>query len=119
MHVISFSGLLAFAAPPTQSGAPAGPASLFSSPLVFLVLMGVMMYFVVFRPQQLRAKQQAKLLAALKAGDRVITSAGIVGNVITVKDKTVTIRSADAKFEVTKASVTEIIPDDATTTTVS
>jgi len=68
-----------------------------------------MMYFMLFRPQQQRSKQQAKLLSALKSGDKVVTSSGIVGVVITVKDKTVSLRSADAKMEVTKSSVTEIL----------
>jgi len=81
--------------------------------------MGVVFYFLLLRPQQQRAKQQAKLLAALKAGDKVITAAGLIGVVIAVKDKTVTLRSADAKFEITKASVTEILPDDAATKTAS
>jgi len=77
-----------------------------------------MMYFMLFRPQQQRAKQMAKLLSSLKAGDRVVTSSGIVGIVITVKDKTVSLRSADAKMEVTKSSVTEILESsDATPTT--
>jgi preprotein translocase subunit YajC len=67
------------------------------------------MYFMLFRPQQQRTKQQAKLLSALKSGDRVVTSSGIVGVVITVKDKTVSLRSADAKMEVTKSSITEIL----------
>ena len=68
-----------------------------------------MIYFVVFRPQSQQRKQMAKLLAALKSGDKVVTSSGIVGVVITVKDKTVSLRSADAKMEVTKSSVTEIL----------
>jgi preprotein translocase subunit YajC len=84
-----------------------------------MLLIGVMMYFILFRPQQQRAKQQAKLLAALKSGDKVITASGIVGTVITVKEKTATLRSGDAKFEVTKASITDIIPDDASTPTAS
>lgn len=67
------------------------------------------MYVMLFRPQQQQRKQMAKLLSALKSGDRVATSSGIVGTVITVKDKTVSLRSADAKMEVTKASVTEIL----------
>ena len=81
--------------------------------------MFVMMYFIMIRPQQLRAKQQKKLLEALKSGDRVMTSSGFIGIVISVKDKavppTVTIRSSDAKFEVTKASVTEILEAGTTT----
>ena len=80
-------------------------------PLVLIVLI---MYFMSIRPQQQRAKQMAKLLASLKSGDKVITSSGIVGVVITVKDKTVSLRSADTKMEVTKASVTEILQSDDT-----
>lgn len=101
----------------TTQAAPAGqPQSIFSSPLVLLVLIGIMMYFMLFRPQQQRAKQMAKLLASLKSGDKVITSGGIIGVVITVKDKTVSLRSADAKMEVTKSSITEIVQSDDTQT---
>ena len=94
---------------PAQTPPPTGLQSLLASPIMLLVLMAVMMYFLLFRPQQLRAKQQAKLLAGLKSGDKVVTSSGIVGVVITVKDKTVSLRSADAKMEVTKSSVTDIL----------
>jgi preprotein translocase subunit YajC len=87
--------------------------------VVPLVLMGVIFYFLLFRPQQQRAKQQAKMLAALKTGDKVVTAAGIVGTVITLKDNTVTVRSGDAKFEVTKASITEVVPADSTPSTAS
>ena len=103
------------AAPPASQAAPGAAApptpaqQLFTSPIVFILLIGVMMYFLIFRPQQQRAKQQARLLAALKSGDKVVTASGIVGVVVTVKDKTVSLRSADAKMEVTKSSITEIL----------
>jgi len=77
--------------------------------LPMLVLFGVILYFLFIRPQSQQRKQQAKLIAALKSGDKVATSSGIVGVVITVKDSTVSIRSADAKMEVTKSSVTQIL----------
>jgi preprotein translocase subunit YajC len=105
----------------TAPGAPASPPpaqGIFGNPIILLVLVGVMMYFMLFRPQQQRAKQMAKLMASMKAGDRVVTSSGIVGSVVSVKDKTVTLRSGDAKMEVTKSSVTEILESsDATPTT--
>ena len=69
----------------------------------------VVFYFILIRPQQKRAKELAKLLTALKAGDEVVTASGIVGTIITVKEKTVTLRSNDSKLEVSKASVTEIL----------
>lgn len=93
-----------------SSGTPAQPPQgLFGSPLVFIGLMIVIMYFLIFRPQSQQRKKQAALLNALKSGDRVVTSSGIVGVVITVKDNTVSLRSADAKMEVTKSSVTQIL----------
>lgn len=84
--------------------------------MILLVLLVVIMYFMTIRPQQQRAKQMAKLVSSLKSGDKVITSSGIVGIVITVKDKTVSLRSADAKMEVTKSSITEIVQSDDTQT---
>ena len=74
-----------------------------------MILLVVVFYFILIRPQQKRAKEQRKLLETLKSGDEVVTAAGIVATVVTVKDKTVTLRSGDAKLEVTKESVTAII----------
>jgi len=74
-----------------------------------MILLVIVFYFILIRPQQQRTKQQAKLIASLKSGDKVVTSSGIVGVVITVKDRTVSLRSMDAKMEVTKSSVTEIL----------
>ena len=73
-----------------------------------LVLMVVVFYFILIRPQQKRAKEHEKLLTTLRPGDKVVVSGGIVGVVISVKEKNVSIRSADSKFEVLKSAVTEI-----------
>ena len=108
MHLIDLNGMLAQAGAP-QTGQPQQPPGLFASPLPLLAIMLVMMYFLFFRPQQQQRARHAKLLAALKSGDKVVTASGIIGVVITVKDQTVSLRSADAKMEVTKASVTEIL----------
>jgi preprotein translocase subunit YajC len=116
MHLNVLNAFLADATA-TPAAAPAGTPgaqptpvqTLFGNPLILIVLMIVMMYFMMIRPQSQRAKQQAKLLESLKSGDKVVTSSGIVGVVITVKDKTVSLRSSDAKMEVTKSSVTEIL----------
>jgi len=74
-----------------------------------MALIFVMMYFMMIRPQSQQRKRLAQMLETLKAGDKVVTTSGIVGVVLTVKDKTVSIRSADAKMEVTKSSVVEIL----------
>jgi preprotein translocase subunit YajC len=66
------------------------------------------MYFVMIRPQQKKAKEHEALLKALKVGDKVVTSGGILAVVVSVKDKSVSVRSADTKLEVLKSAVTEI-----------
>jgi preprotein translocase subunit YajC len=104
MHLNRLNEILAVAAPAASQ--PQQPIWITFAPFALLIIV---MYFMIFRPQSQRAKQQAKLLESLKSGDKVVTSSGIVGVVITVKDKTVSLRSADAKMEVTKASVTEIL----------
>jgi preprotein translocase subunit YajC len=108
MHMNHLNEILAQAAAPAGQ-TPSTGSPLFGSPIVFIVLMVIMMYFILFRPQQQQRKRQEKMLQALKSGDKVVTSSGIIGLVITVKDKTVSLRSADAKMEVTKASVAEIL----------
>jgi preprotein translocase subunit YajC len=71
--------------------------------------MMVAFYFIGIRPQQQRAKEQAKMLSAIKSGDKVVTVAGIKGTILSIKDSTVSIRSGDAKLEVTKASIMEVL----------
>ncbi len=107
-HTSGIPGFLAQAS--TGSSGASAPAQ--GSPLGLLVPMGlifIIMYFLMIRPQSQRAKQQKKLLEALKAGDKVSTAAGIVGVVTSVRDTTVSLRSADAKMEVTKDSITQIL----------
>jgi preprotein translocase subunit YajC len=76
--------------------------------LVFLGLMFFVMYLVLFRPQQKKAKEHAEMLKTVRSGDKVVTSGGVVGVVVSVKEKTLSIRSADAKMEVTKSAIAEI-----------
>jgi preprotein translocase subunit YajC len=67
------------------------------------------MYLLLILPQQRKAKQHAQLLKALKAGDKVVTSSGIVGVVVSVRDHQVTLRSEDAKLEMLKSSIQEVL----------
>lgn len=93
-------------APTTPAGTqPTAPAWM---QLVPFILLFVVMYLVMILPQQKKQKQHAALLKSLKAGDKVVTSAGIVGVVVGLKDNVVTIRSEDSKLEVLKSSVQDI-----------
>ena len=94
---------------------PAAPAvtepNKTAASLQFFLMMGVMVvmfYFVLIRPQQKKAKEHAALLKNVKRGDRIITSAGLVGMVETVKEKTIIIKSDGSKLEITKAAIASI-----------
>jgi preprotein translocase subunit YajC len=76
--------------------------------LVPFALMFVALYFVLIRPQSKKAKEHAEMVKAMKPGDKVVTSGGVVGIVVSVKERTVAIRSAEAKLEVLKSAVSEI-----------
>ena len=100
--------MLALGPQASPQGTQPNPTGQLVSTLGMFALMGVMFYFVLIRPQQKKAKDHAALLKNVKSGDKILTSGGIVGVVITVKENTVSIRSADAKLEVTKSAIAEI-----------
>ena len=76
--------------------------------LLPMMLVIVIFYLILIRPQQKKAKELETMIKSLKPGDKVVAGGGIVGVVVSVKDRTVCIRSEDAKFEVLKTAVTDI-----------
>jgi len=83
-----------------------------------LVLIGLTAWFVLFRPEQERARRQQELLAALKKHDRVVTSSGIYGTVVNVDRDAdrVTLRIDEAgamKIAVTLASISRVLGEPA------
>lgn len=90
--MISFLNTLAAATPPAK---PEGFAALLARPEFMIVIMIVMFYFLLIRPQQRQRKEQAARIAALKNGDKIITTAGLHGIVHNVKDTTVMVKVAE------------------------
>jgi len=72
-------------------GAPAGCAGGGLSSFVPLILMFVIFYFMLIRPQQKKAKEHQSFLSGLKKGDQVVTRGGVVGRVTGVTDTMVTL----------------------------
>ena len=92
-----------------SSPAPASPGGGLLSILPFVFIF-VIMYYVMLRPQMRRQKEAARLVSALKTGDRVITSSGIHGLISNVKDTTVIVKVADnVKLEMEKTAVTNVV----------
>jgi preprotein translocase subunit YajC len=106
MDSSNLSTILAEAVPAT--GTQSNPTGDLLRMVVTFALFGVIFYFVLLRPQQKRARQQSEMLKSIKSGDKILTTGGILGVVVNVKDKSLSIRSADSKMEITKSAVAEI-----------
>ena len=77
--------------------------------LLPLVLILVVFYVLLIRPQQKRHRQLQETIASLKIGDRVVTNGGIIGVITTVRDTSFIIRSADKSIiEIARSAIADI-----------
>lgn len=77
--------------------------------LLPLIILFVLMYFVLLRPQMKRQKEHEKLISAVKTGDRVVAAGGIFGTVTNIKDQVVVLKIADnVKIEVQRSTITSV-----------
>jgi preprotein translocase subunit YajC len=89
--------------PPSSGG---GSAALFVQ-LVPIALVLVIFYFLVIRPQQRERRRREEMLAALKKGDRVVTSGGLIGTVVGVSERRVTLKLGDSvRVECLRSAIT-------------
>lgn len=74
--------------------------------LLFLVVAYGAMYLFLIRPQQQQQKRRLKMLEALRKGDRIVTSGGLIGWVAAIKDRTVKLKLADRiEIELEKGAI--------------
>jgi len=93
-----------------QTAAPGGA----SNPLMTflpMVLIFVVFYFLLIRPQTKRAKEHRAMVAALEVGAEVATSGGIIGKVTEVSEQFLTVEIADnVQVKVQRHTVSQILP---------
>ena len=103
---------LGLMAPPPGQGQ--GSAWMQLVPLVFFF---VVIYFLLIRPARRKQKQVQQMIEALKPGDRVVTSGGIIGTILAMDRMIVQIRIADkVKVDVTKSSIVGLHERESSTT---
>lgn len=93
-----------------MTGDPSGLSFLLSLVMVFVV-----MYFMILRPQSKRAKERDAMLKNVKKGDQILTSGGIFGTVLANKgDDRIVVRIADnVRVDMSRAAVTGVVGKDA------
>ena len=93
----------------TAAEAPSGAALAFQQ-FFPLVLIGLIFYFLMIRPQQRRLKQHQATIAAVKKGDDVITAGGIRGRVTKVSDDEAEVEIASGvRVKVVKATLSQVL----------
>ena len=75
------------------------------------IFIFLIMYALIIRPQQKKAKEHDALLKKLKIGDKVSTASGIVGVITQIKQNSVSLRSADSKLEMLLPSVDRVLKE--------
>lgn len=112
MSLTNFAMLAADTAPASPAGQPQGfqqnPNASSLINLGLIVMMVVVFWLLMIRPQTKKAKEHAAMLKTLRPGDKVETNGGVVGIVVSVKEKTVSIRSAETKMEVLKGAISDV-----------
>ncbi len=92
-----------------QAAGGAQPSALTS--LLPLVLIFVVFYFLLIRPQTKRAKEHKAMVAALGTGDEVVTSGGMLGRITEVGDQFLTVEVAEGvRVKVQRHTVTSVLP---------
>lgn len=100
---------IAFAMGMPQAGgeAPGGADMLMQ--FLPLILMFVIFWFLLIRPQQKRAKAHKQMLSELKKGDHVVTSSGIIGRILEIDNEQVLLESGDSKLKISRAAIGGLI----------
>lgn len=91
------------------SGAAADPMTATIMQLAPLVLILVIFYFLLIRPQQRRMKAHQEMIANLKRGDTVVTSGGLIGKIKSVQDDEARVElSPNVEVRVVRATISEV-----------
>jgi preprotein translocase subunit YajC len=100
---------IAYAMGPSPQGGGQGAGGMFTRSLIPLILIFVIFYFLLIRPQQKRAKEHKTMVENLKKGDKIITSGGVYGVIEAVGTNTVTVKiSENVKVKFGKAYVAAV-----------
>lgn len=96
-----------------QTNAP--PPDTFGTLVFPLIIVVVFIYFGIVRPQKKEREEKEKLLGGLKKNDRVVTTGGMFGTVVNIKDDEVTLRvddQAKVKIRFLKSAIARIVGPD-------
>ncbi len=96
-----------------QTGGEAGAGGI--AGFLPIIILFVIFYFLLIRPQQKKAKEHRGMISNLKKGVRIITSGGIYGTIISIDDTTIGLEIAEkVKIKITRGNVAAVVSDTTT-----
>lgn len=99
-----------FATPAYAQAAASSSAGTSIASFAPLILIFVIMYFLMIRPQQKRMKEHRAMVQALKKGDEVVTQGGLIGKIAALRDEEIEVEIASGvKVRVVRSSVTGLV----------
>jgi len=94
-----------------QTAAPAASGMAMIQQFLPLIIIFILFWFMLIRPQMKRAKEQKKMLSEIQKGDEVITASGQVGKVAKISEQYVSLEIADGVItHVQKQSIQTLLP---------
>ena len=91
--------------------APAAAQPNFLGGLLPLIIIFVLFYFLLIRPQTKRAKEHKQMVAALAKGDEVVTSGGVLGKITEVGESFIRIEIAEGvQIKIQRTAITSLVP---------
>jgi preprotein translocase subunit YajC len=95
---------------PQQQGGSAGGGMI--QTLIFFGVIALVFYFMIIRPQQKRTKERQKMLESIKKGDKVVTSGGLHGKVLSIDEKSALLEvDANVKLKFERSAIAGVIKE--------
>ena len=108
---VAHAAELAFAQSQTGGASAGGGTGAILTQLAFFGAIFAIFYFLLIRPQQRQRREREAMLTAVKKGDRVVTTSGMHGTVLTLSDQTIVLRVSDGgvKLEFDRSAIGRIV----------
>jgi preprotein translocase subunit YajC len=111
LSLLGIEDAMAAATQAGQAGAATQSQGSVLQALLVPVLLIVVFYFLLIRPQSKRAKEQRSMLEKITIGDEIMTSGGILGRVVRLRDQYVVVKIArDVEVTIQKGSIATVLP---------
>ena len=98
-----------------EAGNAAPPEANPFMPLLFIVVIIAIFYFLLMRPNMKREKERREMLSSLEKGDEIITTGGIYGTIVNVNEQTIVVRVSDdppMKLQFARGAVSRKVTND-------